>query len=87
MLSFYIKFYVQNLYQIRKTSIKVRANIAIHADARKAARLIVNNWCNMIIDITNSNDETAINFTNVDLVEFRVITKTLLADNIQKTCC
>lgn len=40
----------------------------------------------MITDITNSNDKANINFANVDLVEFGVHTKTLLANNIQKTC-
>ncbi len=71
---------------MRKTSIKVKADIAAHADARKAARLTVNNWRNKTIDMANSNGEAEIDSINVNLAEFNVQTKTSLAKSVCKTC-
>ena len=36
--------------------------------------------------MVDNNDEANINSTNMDLVEFKVQTKILLADSIHKTC-
>ncbi len=70
---------------MRKTRIEVRANIAAHADACKAAQLAVDNWRNETTDMTNSDGEAEIDPTNVGLAEFGVQTKTSLADSVRKT--
>ena len=70
---------------MRKTRIKVSANIVRQADTHKAARLVADDCHDVTIIITDSNNEANIDFANVDLIEFGVYTKTLLADSIQKT--
>lgn len=40
----------------------------------------------MTIDMFDIDNEANIDSTNMDLVEFGVPTKTLLADNIEETC-
>lgn len=86
MLPSYIKFQAQNIRQIKKTKIKVTVNIVAHINFCKATRFAVDNWYDMTINIGDNNDETNIDFTNVNLVEFRVHTKTLLVDNVQELC-
>ena len=71
---------------MRKTRIKVRSNIAIHADARKVAQFAVDDWHDETTDIANSDGEAEIDPTNVGLAEFGVQTKTFLADNVCETC-
>lgn len=70
---------------MRKTRIKVKANIIVHGDACEVARFTVDDQHNKTIDITDSNNEINTDSTNVNLVEFGVYTKTLLANSIQKT--
>lgn len=83
----YIKFYAQNVCQIRKSRIKVKTNLTIHTDACEAAKFAVDNWCDAIIDITgNSNDKSKIDGPNVNLAEFRVYTEILLAVSVRKIC-
>lgn len=67
---------------MKKTRIEFKAGIVARDDAYKMARLITDNQRDMIINMADSNDKADINFANVDLVEFRVYTKTLLADSI-----
>lgn len=87
MLPSNVKFYAQNMYQMRKTRIEVRANITIWVDACKATRLAADDCCNLTIDKDDSNDEADIDSANRDLIEFGVHTKTLSAKNVQKTRC
>lgn len=82
MLLFYVKFHAQNICQMRKTRIEVKANIITYADACEVVRLVANDWHTMTINMANKNDETIINFVNVNLVEFKVHIKTLLANSI-----
>ena len=70
---------------MQKTRIEVWANIAAHTDSCKAAQLTVENWCNKMTNMANSNKEAEIDSINVILVEFRIQTKTSLADSIQET--
>ena len=72
---------------MRKTTIKIRANIAERVDACKAARLVINNWHNETTNIVNSNREVEIVPTNVELAEYGVHIKTFFADSICETCC
>ncbi len=81
----HIRFYANNVCQIRKTRIEVRADIAARIDAREAARLAVDDWRDKTIDMANSNGEAEIDPTNVGLVEFGVQTITSLADSVRKT--
>lgn len=71
---------------MRKTRIEVKADTVVRADACEARRLAANNWRDMTIDIADSNDKANNNSTNMDLVEFGVHIKTLLADSILETC-
>lgn len=82
----HVKFYTQNIYQMRKTRIEVRADIVAHADTCEGARLTTDDWQDETIDMADSNNEADINCANVDLVKFGVYNKTLLANNIRKTC-
>lgn len=67
---------------MRKTKKKIRADIVAYADAREATRLAANDKCNAIINMAENNYKADIDSTNIDLIEFRVHTKTLLADSI-----
>ena len=71
---------------MQKTRIEIRADIAVHAIAHKAAQLVVDNWRNETTDMANSNGEAEIDPTNVELVKYGVYTKMFLTDNIRKTC-
>lgn len=52
------------------------------------AKLAANYWHNKIFDIAgNIYNKVKINFTNIDLPEFNIYVKILLAKNIRKTCC
>ena len=74
--------------QISKSRIKVKIKLIVCADAQKAARLTANNCRYATADIIgNNNDKSNNNYINVDLAKFGINTKTLLADNIRKTCC
>lgn len=64
---------------------KVKTNIVAHIDIFEVTRLVANDWCDVTIDMANSNDEANINSANVDLIEFGVYSKTLLVDNILET--
>ena len=72
---------------MRKTRIEVWANIAAYVVAREAARLAVDDWCDKITDIADSDGEAEIDPTNVGLAKFGVQTETSLADSICKTRC
>lgn len=72
---------------MQKTRIEIRANIAIYADACKAAQLAVNNWSNKTIDIADNNRKAKIHFANVKLVKFCIQIKMSLIDSVQETCC
>lgn len=67
---------------MRKNRIKVGTNIIAFANARKAAKLTPNDWHDMRIDMANINDKTDVYSTNVDLIGFRVHTKTSLTDSL-----
>ncbi len=68
-----------------KTRIEVRADITARADAHKVARLAVDDWCDKITDMANSNEEAKIDPRNVGLAEFGVQTKMSLADSVRET--
>lgn len=69
-----------------KTRVKIRADIAACVDTRKVTRIVVDNWRNETTNMDNSDGDTDINFTNVELAEFGVYTKISLANSICKTC-
>ncbi len=81
----YVRFYANNVCQMRKTRIEVRADIAARADAREAARLAVDDWCDETTDMVDSDREAEIDPTNMGLAEFGVQTKTFLADSVRET--
>lgn len=70
---------------MRKTKIKVRANIVMRADIHEAARLVVDNQRDVTINMADSDDEADIDSANIDLVEFGGYTKTSLANSVRKT--
>ncbi len=70
---------------MRKTRIKVRADIAARADAREAARFAVNNWRDETTNMADSDGKAEMDPTNVELAEFGVQIETSLADSIRKT--
>lgn len=70
-----------------KTRIKIKANIAAHANTSKTAQLTVDNQCNKTTDMANSNEKTEINLINIELAKFSIETKMSLADSICKTHC
>lgn len=73
--------------QIRKTRIEIKANLVTYADACKAVKIAVDNWYNNLLDIANnSEDKTDVDFANIDLAQFGIHTKILLADSVRKTC-
>lgn len=72
--------------QIRKTRIKLQANIVPRANTRKAARFAIDNWCNKTTDMANSNRKAKIDSTNVKLAKFGIYIINLLANNVYKTC-
>ena len=39
----YVRFYTNNMWQIQKTRIKVKANILVHANAHKVAQIAADN--------------------------------------------
>ncbi len=84
--STHVRFYPNNMCQMRKTRIEVRADIATRSDAREVARLVVDDWRNKTTDIADSDVEAKIDHTNVGLTEFGVQTKMSLTDSIRKTC-
>lgn len=59
---------------MRKTRIEVRADIAARANVREVARLVVDNWYDEMTDIADSNGDTEIDSTNMNLVEFSIQT-------------
>ncbi len=69
-----------------KTKIEIRADIFARADAHEVTRLAIDDWCNETTDMANSDGETEIDPTNVELAEFGVHTETSLVDCIRKTC-
>lgn len=71
---------------MKKTRIEVKANIIAQADAWEATRLIADDYCNVTINMADNNDEANIDSVNVDLLEFGVQTKNLLAVSVQETC-
>ncbi len=58
-----------------KTRIEVKPNITACANARKVARLVVDDWCNKTTDMTNSDGEAEIDSINMGLAEFGVQTE------------
>lgn len=81
-----IKFYAQNVCQMRKLRIEVRADIVARADAREAAKLAADDWRHETVDIVDdSNDKADVDSANIDLAEFGVHTETSLADSVRKT--
>lgn len=86
VLLLYLRFYTQNIYQLKKNIIKIEANLVQYADACKAIKLVANNWYNVNIDIIdNSNDKSNNHYAKDDFVEFKIYTKILLANIIRKT--
>lgn len=72
---------------MRKTRIKVKADLVAHADACKAAKLAVDDWCDNSPNIANDNEDKANgDSANIDLAEFGVHTETLLANSVKETC-
>lgn len=67
---------------MKKTRIEVRVNIVAHTNACELARLKANDWRDMTINIADSDNEANIDSTKMDLIEFGVYTKTLLADSV-----
>ena len=72
---------------MRKTRIKVKANITAYADAYKATRLIVDNWRDKTTNIANSDGKAEIDPVNIELAKFGIHTKMSIVDSIYKTCC
>lgn len=84
----YVKFYIQNVCHIRKNRIEVRANLVARTDAHEAASLATDDWHDAIVDIIgNSNNKSDNDYTNIDLAEFKINTKILLADSIREIYC
>lgn len=81
----HVKFYAQNICQMRKTRIEVKTDIIARADAREAARLAADDWCDETTNMADINDEVDINSANIDLGEFGVLTQTSLADSVRET--
>lgn len=69
---------------MRKTRIKIKANIAEYINAHKIAWFIVNNWHNKM---ANSNRKAETISTNVELAKFDIYIIISLTNNIYKTCC
>ncbi len=82
----YVRFYANNICQMRITRIEVRADIAARADTRKAARLAVDDWRDETTDMADNDGKAEIDPTNVGLAEFGVQTEMFLADSVRKTC-
>lgn len=69
---------------MRKTIIEVWADLVGCVYTREAAKFAVNDWHNNSLYIANNSENKAnINFANIDLAEFGVHTKTLLANSIR----
>ena len=84
----YIKFYILNICQIRKSRIEIKASLVVNANAREAAMLTANNWYDTTVDIIrDSNNESDNDYAKIDLLEYEIYTKTLLADSIRETYC
>lgn len=71
---------------MRKTRKEIKVEIATYVDTHVTTRLVVDNQYKKTTNITDSNREAEIDFTNVGLVEFGIQTKTSLIDSIQETC-
>lgn len=70
---------------MRKTRIKVRANIAAYDHDQEPAQLVVDDWRDMTTEIVESDGEAEIHLKNVELAEFGIQTKRSLANSICKT--
>lgn len=68
----HVWFYTENVCQMQKIRMEVRANIITHANACKVAWLAVDNWGNKTTGMANNNKEAEIDFTNVELVKFGI---------------
>ncbi len=66
---------------MQKSRIEVKANITARTDARKTARLGVDNWRNEITDMADSDGEAKIDLTNMRLAKFSIHTKMFFADS------
>ncbi len=71
---------------MRKTMIKVRADLVVRADAYKAAWLEVKDGRDDLFNVADNDKEAKIDSPNVGLVEFDIQTQTSLADSVRKTC-
>ncbi len=59
---------------MQKTKIKVRVDLAIHADAREAAWLEVKNRRNNLSDVFDNDGEAKIDSLNMGLIKFGIQT-------------
>ena len=74
----YIRFYIQNIYWLRKNKIKIKTNFIIYIDIYKIIKFIANNWYNAIVNIiNNSNNKNNNNYITINLAEFEIYTKIL----------
>lgn len=80
-----VRFYAKNVYQVRKTRIEVRTDLARRANTCKAAQLEVENGRDNLSDMADNDGKAKIDSLNVGLVEFGIQTQTSLVDSIQKT--
>lgn len=79
------KFYAQNVCELWKSRIKIRANNTVNIHASKAVKLAANNLSYTNDNVSSDgNDESKNNYVNVGLIEFGLHTKTLLKDNIKR---
>lgn len=71
---------------MRKTRIKVRANIAARVDAWEITQLIANDWHNITTELAASDVDDKVDSLNVELLEFGIQTKTSITSHIQEMC-
>lgn len=67
---------------MQKIKIDVRADIPIYTNIQETARFIADNQRDIITDLADSNGDNKVDFSNIKLFEFDVLTKMSIADNI-----